>query len=175
MAKYRKMLSDWYAPYFQSLVKLIEGQSKETLLNWVLDYSEANLLPLWKKYYPNDCRPEETIRAARAWKAGLIKLPEAKKVILGCHAAAREAEGNAAAQAAARAIGQAASTIHSARHCIGLPLYGAVARAYDELGSDAPWSEVEKEAAKEVERMEAALSEIAVPDEPHPAKIDWNC
>ncbi len=57
----------------------------------------------------------------------------AKKVILDAHAAAREAEANPAAQAAARAIGQAASTIHSATHSLGLPLYGSLAIAYDRI------------------------------------------
>lgn len=84
-------------------------------------------------------------------------------------------EGNPVAQAAARALAQSASIIHVARHCIGLPLYGAVAVAYDEAGIDAPWKEVEEAAAREVGRMEAALRKIAVPDEPNPAKIDWNC
>ncbi|MDR0794857.1 MAG: hypothetical protein LBE79_02205 [Tannerella sp.] len=34
MKKYRKMLSDINAPYLQSLMKLIETQSKTTLANW---------------------------------------------------------------------------------------------------------------------------------------------
>lgn len=174
MAKHRKMLSDWEAPYIQSLLKAIEGQSKETLLNWVLGYAERKLLPLWKKHYPDDKRPEKALQAARNWREKKIKLPEAKKFILECHAAARDAE-IAVAQAAARAIAQSASSIHVARHCIGLPLYGAVSVAYDELGTSAPWPEVEKAAAREVARMEEALKAISVPDEPNPAKIDWNC
>ncbi|MDO9592157.1 MAG: hypothetical protein Q7I98_03070 [Erysipelotrichaceae bacterium] len=34
MPKTRKMLSDWQAPYLQSLRRLIETQSKETLASW---------------------------------------------------------------------------------------------------------------------------------------------
>jgi len=79
------------------------------------------------------------------------------------------------ARAAARAIGQSASTIHSARHCIGLPLYGAVAVAYDALGTSASWSELEACAAEECERMLEALRAVSVDDEPNPAKIDWKC
>jgi len=125
MPKPRKMLSDLDAAYIQSLMKLIQTQSKTTLVVWAVDYAERILLPLWSKHYPDDRRLQNALNAAREWLSGEIKLPQAKKVILDCHAAAREAEGNPVAQAAARAVGQCASTIHSPRHCIGLPLYGA--------------------------------------------------
>lgn len=124
MPKERKMLSDWKAPYIQSLMKLIETQSKATLANWAVDYSEQVILPLWCKYNSNDLRPQNALNAAREWLSGAIKLPQAKPAILECHAAAREAEGNPVAHAAARTIGQCTSTIHSARHCIGIAFYG---------------------------------------------------
>lgn len=175
MPKVRKMLSDWDTPYIQSLMKLIETQSKETLINWAVDYSEQVLLPLWSNSYPDDPRPQNALCAAREWLSGAIKLPQAKTAILGCHAAAREADPNPVAQAAARAIGQSASTIHSARHCIGLAFYGAIAVAYDRYGTDVPWGEIEQCAADECRRMEAALRDVAVENEPNPAKIDWKC
>jgi len=175
MPKTRKMLSDWKAPYIQSLMKLIETQSKSTLAHWAVDYSERVLLPLWSKHYPDDLRPHNALNVAREWLSGAIKLPQAKSVILECHAAARAADGNPVAQAAARAIGQCASTIHSARHCIGLAFYGALAVAYDRLGTDAPWGQIEQCAAKECGRMEAALRAVAVENEPNLAKIDWKC
>lgn len=175
MPKARKMLSDWEAPYIQSLMKLIETQSKATLAHWAVNYAEQVILPLWRKYYPNDFRPQNALYVAREWLSGAIKLPQAKAAILECHAAAREADGNAVAQAAARAIGQSASTIHSAQHCIGLAFYGALAAAYDRLGMDAPWAQIEQYAAEECGRMEAALRAVAVENEPNPAKIDWKC
>ncbi len=79
------------------------------------------------------------------------------------------------AQAAARAIGQSASTIHSARHCIGLAFYGALAVAYDQLGTAASWDEIEQCAAAECGRIQAALRSMAVEHETNPAKINWNC
>ncbi|MEI7883805.1 MAG: putative immunity protein [Clostridia bacterium] len=175
MSKARKMLSDWKAPYIQSLMKLIETQSKATLAMWAIDYSEQAILPLWSKYYPDDLRPKNALNAAGLWLAGTIKLPQAKSAILECHAAARAADGNPVAQAAARTIGQCASTIHSARHCIGLAFYGALAVAYDRLGSDAPWEQIQEFAAEECGRMETALHNIAIENEPNPAKIDWKC
>lgn len=175
MPKTRKMLSDWNAPSLQSLRRLIETQSKETLANWAIAYSEAVLQPLWERDYPEDLRPQQALRAARQWLAGTIKLPQAKKEILACHAAAREAAGHPVAQAAARAIGQSAATIHAAQHCIGLFFYGALAVAYEQLGTDAPWEQIEHCAAAECGRMEAALRAIAVENEPNPARIDWKC
>jgi hypothetical protein len=169
------MLGDWDAPYIQSLVKLVETQSKSTLAHWAVDYAEQVLLPLWCKYFPDDLRPQNSLNAARDWLSGAIKLPQAKKTILECHAAAREANENPAAQAAARAMGQSASTIHSARHCIGLALYGALAVAYDSLGTKTSWDQLEQYAADECGRMLDALRAVAVENEPNPAKIDWNC
>lgn len=133
------------------------------------------IFPLWSKYYPDDLRPQNALNAAREWLSGAIKLPQAKTAILECHAAAREADANPVAQAAARTIGQSASTIHSARHCIGLALYGAIAIAYDTLGTDTPWGQIEQCAADECGRMLDALRVIAVENEPNPAKIDWKC
>ena len=66
MPKYRKMLSNWDAPYLQPMIQLIESQSKATLINWVLDYSEKVLLPLWERQVPGDNAPREAILAARA-------------------------------------------------------------------------------------------------------------
>ncbi len=175
MQKYRKMLSDLNAPYLQPLMKLIETQSKSTLAYWAADYAEEVILPLWSKHYPKDLRPQNALIAARSWLEGEIKLPEAKKEILECHAAAREAEGNPVPQGAARAIGQCASTIHSARHCIGLALYGALAVAYDALGTKVHWEELEGYAAIECGRMLDALKAVSVENEPNPANINWKC
>lgn len=173
MVKARKILSDRKAPYIQSLMKLIETQSKVTLAHWAINYSEQVILPLWIKHNPDDVRPQKALNAAREWLLGTIKLPQAKLAILECHAAAREVDKNPVAQASARAVGQSASTIHSARHCIGLAFYGALAVAYDQLGSAAPWAKIEQFAIEECGRMETALRAIAVNNEENPAKIDW--
>ena len=172
--KYRKMLTDWQAPYIMPILRLIGTQSKTTIANWCIDYAKMRLLPIYESAYPGDMRPQAALSAARAWLVGEIKLPEAKKVILGCHAAARETD-NPTAQAAARAIGQCASTIHAPTHSAGLMFYGALAVAYDTLGPDAEWEQLLSVAETECGRMGAALQDVAVDDEPNPAKINWNC
>ena len=161
MPKYRKMLNDWQAPYIQSLMRLIETQSKITLANWCLDYAESVIIPIYEKHCPGDSRPQKALNAAYEWLSGNMKLPEVKKIILNeCHAAARELESNPIAQAAARTCGQAASCIHAPTHSLGLAFYGALAVAYDKLGIDAEWDSLLSEAADECANMETALRAV---------------
>ena len=157
MTKTRKMLSDWNAPYIQALIQEMDKLAKSELVNWALAYTEDCILPLWRKHCPEDHRPQEALAAARKWLAGEIKLPQAKPLIQACHAAARESLCQPVAQAAARAIAHTASIIHISKHCYGLPLYGALALAYDQLEVEAPWSQVEIRAAAECERMSESL------------------
>ena len=176
MAKLRKMLGAADSPYIVSLMRLIETQSKTTLANWSIDYAENHFVKIYYKAYPGDARPQMALDAAREWLAGKIKLPEAKRIILNeCHAAARAAEAQPAAQAAARACGQAAASIHTATHALGLVFYGAAAIAYDHAGIEQPAEVYDKIAAEECAKMEAALRAVAIENEPNPAKIKWNC
>lgn len=175
MAKLRKMLGNVDSPYILSLMRLIETQSKTTLANWCLDYAETTILPIYEQAYPNDIRPKAAIDAARDWLAGKVKLPEVKKLILEVHAAAREAEEKPAAQAAARTIGQAAATIHTPTHSLGLAFYGAAAIAYSTVGLEESAETYDRIAAKECAKMEAALQAVAVENEENPAKINWYC
>lgn len=176
MAKPRKMLGQADSPYILSLMTLIETQSKETLANWCLDYAQARIFPIYQKYCPGDLRPLKALDAARDWLAGRVKLPYVKNIILNeCHAAARELEDHPAAQAAARACGQAASCIHAPTHSLGLAFYGAAAIAYDRVGIHETPEVYDAIAGQECARMEAALRAVAVENEPNPAKINWRC
>ena len=141
-----------------------------------MDYAEAHILPIYEKHVPNDLRPKMAIDAARRWFNGEVKLPEVKRIILHeCHGAARELEDNLAAQAAARACGQAAACFHTSTHSLGLAFYGAAAIAYDQVGTGESPEVYDKIAAEECAKMEAALQVMAVANEPNPAKINWNC
>ena len=175
MAKPRKMLCNLEAEYTQTLMRLIETQSKITLANWALDYAEAHYLPIYLKHYPDDNRTKVAIEAARDWLAGKVKLPAVKPLILAAHEAAREAEAIPSAQAAARAIGQAASTIHAATHSLGLAFYGAAAVAYESFGTQADPDLYERIIEKECGRITSALRAVAVANELNPAKIKWYC
>ena len=176
MAKLRKMLGAADAPYIISLMRLIETQSKATIASWCMDYCEEHILPIFEKHCPGDKRPRMAISASRDWFEGRKKLPEVKKIILNeCHAAARELDGNPAAQAAARACGQAAACFHTPTHSLGLAFYGAAAIAYDRVGLNEKPEVYDQIAAEECAKMQAALCAVAVEDEPNPAKINWGC
>lgn len=176
MAKPRKMLGKADSPYIVSLMRKIETQSKATIAKWCLDYTEANILPIFEKHCLGDDRPRRAIDASRDWFEGKKKLPEVKAIILNeCHSAARELEHDPAAQAAARACGQASACFHTPTHSLGLAFYGAAAIAYDHVGTDEGAEVYDRIAAEECAKMEKALVDISVPDEPNPAKINWRC
>lgn len=111
MAVIRKMLGKADSPYIVSLMRKIEMQSKATIAKWCLNYTEANILPIFEKRCPGDDRPRRAIGASRDWFEGKKKLPE----------------------------------------------------VYDHI------------AAEECAKMEKALDDISVEDEPNPAKINWRC
>ena len=97
MPPVRKTLGSLNYPCYVALMRLIETQSKPTIVTWCVDYAEKHFLPIYEQAYPGDRRPHEALEAAREWLAGKIKLPAAKEKILAAHAAAREAEGSHAA------------------------------------------------------------------------------
>lgn len=174
--KLRKMLGKADSPYIIAMMRQIETQSKTTIAVWCMDYAEKHILPIFGKRCPNDPRPAMAIAAARDWLEGRKKLPEVKNIILNeCHAAARELDGDPAAQAAARACGQAAACFHTPTHSLGLAFYGAAAIAYDRLGLEASAAEYDAVAAEECEKMRLSLEAVSVPGEKNPAKINWNC
>lgn len=176
MAAIRKMLGKADSPYIVSLMRKIETQSKATIATWCLDYAEDFILPVFEKRCPGDGRPRKALEASRDWFEGRKKLPEVKSIILNeCHAAARELAHDPAAQAAARACGQAAACFHTPTHSLGLAFYGAAAIAYDRVGTGESAEVYDRIAAEECAKMEQALDDISVDGEPNPAKINWRC
>jgi hypothetical protein len=172
----RKTYGNANASSTVALMRLIETQSKMTIANWTLDYAETKILPLFSKHCPNDERPAHAIAAAREWLDGKVKLPYVKSVILNeCHAAARELDDNPVAQAAARAIGQSAGSVHAATHSLGLFFYAVAAVGYDRLGLDASEAEYEAIAEEVCADYTAALKSAAVENEPNPVKCKWSC
>jgi hypothetical protein len=176
MAKLRKMLGDVNASSVVALRELIDTQSKDTIRGWCLDYAESRMLPLFEKHCPGDDRPRNAVLAAREYVAGTVKFPIVKDIILNqCHAAARELDDNPIAQAAARAVGQGSSVVHTLTHSLGLYFYAAAAVAYDRVGLDASIDVYAGIAEEVCLDYTAALRAVAVADEPNPARLKWNC
>jgi hypothetical protein len=174
--KLRKMLGDVNSPSAVALRELIDTQSKDTIRKWCLDYAEVKILPIFEKHCPGDGRPRNAVNAAHEYLDGKVKFPVVKDIILNqCHQAARESDDNPVAQAAARAVGQGSAVVHTLTHSLGLFFYAAAAVAYDRVGLEAT-DEVYAAIAEEVcLDYTDALRAVAVPDEPNPAKLKWNC
>jgi len=92
------------------------------------------LLPVFEKECPNDYRPREAIKATRAWALGerTLSMPEVRRLSLASHAAARDAESDAA-KFGAHAAGQAIGTWHVPTHALGAFGYAGRARVAKKL------------------------------------------
>ena len=175
MAKLRKMLGAADSPYILSLMSLIETQSKTTIGDWCVDYAEKYILNIYEKAFPEDDRLRLAVEAYRSYRKGELKLPELKKAVELTVQAAKEAEKNPAAQAAARTIGQAIGAVYTPTHSLGLDFDGAAAIAYDRVGLEEKPEVYDQIAAQECAKMEEALRACMVENEKNPAKIKWYC
>ena len=175
MAKLRKMLGAADSPYILSLMSLIETQSKTTIGDWCVDYAEKYILNIYEKAFPEDDRLRLAVEAYRSYRKGELKLPELKKAAALTVQAAKEAEKNPAAQAAARTIGQAIGAVYTPTQSLGLAFYGAAAIAYDRVGLEEKPEVYDRIAAQECAKMEEALRACMVENEKNPAKIKWYC
>ncbi|MDV0447188.1 hypothetical protein MsAg5_10670 [Methanosarcinaceae archaeon Ag5] len=124
----KKILFSRDSPCIQPIRSLVEKQNHRTLVLWALD-TAPHVLTIFEEKYPDDKRPQDALSVVRAWSKGEIKMPEAKKAILAAHKAAAVAE-DPAAQAAARAAGHAAATVHVETHALGVVFYGLTAFIY---------------------------------------------
>ena len=104
-----------------NLRHLIGQANRRALILWALELAEETTRELAEKY-PENHRPREAIAASRAWAAGEIKMPIAKRAILNCHAMAKELTDSADI-ARCHAVGQACSVVHTAGHALGYPMY----------------------------------------------------
>ena len=104
-----------------NLRHLTDQANRRVLTLWALELAEETVLLLTERY-PEDLRPGEAIAASRAWAAGEIKMPIAKRAILNCHAITKELT-DPADIARCHAVGQACSVVHTAGHALGYPMY----------------------------------------------------
>ncbi len=127
----RKILFTRESECIQPIRALVEQQKHRALVAWAFDCA-PRVLAIFERHCPNDPRPRLALETAQAWARGEVKMPAAKRAIHAAHNAATEAESCPAAQAAARAVGHAAATVHVETHALGLIFYGLTAFIYDE-------------------------------------------
>ena len=95
-------------------VERLDKKDHKLLALWAADCAER-VLPLFQNAKPEDNRPCNAIKAARAWVRGDLKMTKAREAALAAHAAARNADDEPA-RLAARAAAHAAATAHVDSH-----------------------------------------------------------
>lgn len=136
--------------FLQDLISLIQEQTHRTMVLWAFEFADETVEMLLKRY-PDETRPTEAVKAARAWASGKIKMPAAKRAILDVHAVAKEIT-SLEDIALCHAVGQACGVVHANGHAIGFPIYDltAIIRRY---GIDNCKEAVEERKAYYIERI----------------------
>ena len=106
----------------------ISEQNHKVLTLWALDLA-LELVNYLEEKYSNEDRFRIALDKTKLWAQGEIKMPEAKRAILNCHAVAKELT-NKEDIALCHAIGQACGVVHTVGHAIGLPIYELTAIVY---------------------------------------------
>ena len=123
-----QVLFDKKSLFLQDLMFLISEQNHKVLTLWALDLA-LELVNYLEEKYSNEDRFRIALDKTKLWAQGEIKMPEAKRAILNCHAVAKELT-NKEDIALCHAIGQACGVVHTIGHAIGLPIYELTAIVY---------------------------------------------
>lgn len=99
---------------FSELKFLIEQQNHRAMALWALELSEEAVNVLEEKY-PDETRPREALNASKLWAFGEIRMREAQRKILDCHAFAKEID-SLEDIALCHAIGQGCAVVHTVDH-----------------------------------------------------------
>lgn len=113
------------SPLFAELSQIISRERHKVMVLWAFEFASQTVEAL-RRRYPDEVRPQLALDTARAWAAGNVKMPVAKRAILACHAFAKELN-DPIDVALCHAIGQACGVVHANGHAIGYPVYDLTA------------------------------------------------
>lgn len=116
-----KVLFNRDSKCLEDLIELIKRQKHRTLVLWAFECGKSPL-KIFEEKYPDEKRPRKAIELCKKWAEGEIKMPEAKRAILDCHAVCKEIDDEYYI-ALCHAIAQGISTVHVETHALGLPFY----------------------------------------------------
>ena len=105
----------------QPLALMLADTDHRTAVLWALDLAAQTVSALGESY-PDEARPSLALKAAWSWARGEMRMREAQRRILDCHALAKELDDRAD-RALCHAVGQACSVVHTAGHALGYPVY----------------------------------------------------
>lgn len=148
--RHNKILFSKDCELLRPLLEELSSATHLTAVLWALDFAQQIADELNQRY-PADSRPQDAVDGARAWAAGKIKMPLTQRLILDCHAMAKELD-NAADIALCHAVGQACAVVHTAGHALGLPMYELSAIVY-RLGVDNCARSVEARVAEYIDKL----------------------
>jgi glycogen debranching enzyme len=115
------------AEHDESLVKLIQQSSHQTLARWARDCVER-VLHFFEDQFPQDQRPRQALETLQTWiRTGEFSMDTIREASLASHAAARDVGKDTPARSAARAAGQAVATAHVPMHALAAANYAAQA------------------------------------------------
>ena len=125
-----QILFDKNSSIFDELNLKLSEKSHKILIFWALDLAMESALNFIKKY-PDKGAPLLAVKAAKSWALGEIKMGEARRFILNCHALAKEVSAKED-KALLHAVGQACSVVHTPKHALGYPIYDLTSIVYKE-------------------------------------------
>ena len=171
MAALRKMLGDMNGNAATALMRLIETQSKETLTRWAAAYAKEHYLLLIKEEPEIFHQLEQTVSTVESFLNKEMTLKELKPHLAGARSAAKEFADSRTADPVSLAAARAVSPTNA----FGFLLYGAAACAYHSAGLSEAAATYDRLAEEELQGALQSLQAVAVPNEPHPVSIRWNC
>lgn len=119
--KKNQILFNFDSECLQELIHDFQTLDRIEAILWAFDEVEHLVEKLQAKY-PEYNEITEVLKLARLWAHGEIKMPEAKKGILSCHALAKKMNDKVDI-ALVHAIGQGCSTVHVKDHAMGIVFY----------------------------------------------------
>lgn len=170
MAKLRKTLGSPTEPTVLSLMKGMEGKSKETLTTWAMAYVTEKYLPLVAEV------PlfSELLEKTKDCMTGNLPLKDWKALLAEARKASA-AEKEPVREAAARAIVTACGTWQTPTNALGFCFYGAAAMAYHQAGTAETKETYDMLATKELEQILASLKQVKTAPDEQATKLQWNC
>ncbi len=174
MAKLRKMFGELNSDEIQSLMKSIESQSEKTIYTWTINYAYNVILPIFESK-SDDLRPRKALEIGLNYIGNRATKSEVRELIKDAQQCARDNVKDPVLEACSRAIAQSVATIHKQTNSLALAFYGSAAIVYYRLGLEDSIENYNIEATKEILKMEKALKEISIENEPNKAKLVWNC
>lgn len=174
MPRLRKMLGSAEHPTVMALMRQMETQSHATLTRWAADQAEALALPVYQAAHPEDPRLAEALAAVRRFLAGETPITGLAAPLKAAQQAARETT-EPAAQAAARAVATACGAARTPTSALGFTFYCTAAVAYSQAGLSASPAVHDALADEVFVGLLTSLQAASVPDEPHPAHLQWGC